>query len=98
MATYIVQGTLKHDLVTYPHGAQFETDDAELAARLRFYGALKLPAETLPAEEIAAREAALRAEIEALRAQVADKSGESGETPASGASGASDASGEESAQ
>lgn len=80
MASYIVQGTLKHDGVAYAHGATFETDDADLAQRLRHYGALRLPAEALPAEEIAAREAALQArvaELEAAQASTdADKSGE----------------------
>ena len=83
MATYIVQGTLKHDGVTFEHGSEFTTDDEELVKRLRFYGALALPGEALPAEQIAAREEALKTRIAELEAEAAhaaaDKSGESGE-------------------
>lgn len=87
MAIYIVQGTLKHDGVTYAPGSEFSSDDEALCKHLRHVGALALPAETLGAEAIAAREAALQARIaeleqerEALAAQVdADKSGSSSE-------------------
>ena len=80
MATFIVQGTLKHDNVTYKHGAEFESDDAELTDHLRRVGALALPGDALPAEAIAEREAHLQARIAELEAQAAqaatDKSGE----------------------
>ena len=90
--TYIVQGTLQHDGKSYPPGSEFSSDNAALIAELRRLGALALPAETMSADEIAAREAALQAqnaelaaELEALKSQVADKSGpdESGAEPAS---------------
>lgn len=92
MAVYIVQGTLKHDGVTYTPGSEFSSDDEALCAHLRHVGALALAAETLPPEQLAAREAALQARIAeleqeraALAAQVdADKSDESSESSASG--------------
>lgn len=91
--TYIVRGTLQHDGRSYPPGSQFASDNAELIADLRRLGALALPAETMSADEIAAREAQLQAqnaqlaaELEALKSQVADKSGSSDESGAEPAS------------
>ena len=68
MAKYIVDGTLRHNGVTYAHGAEFETEDDALANGLRKAGALRLPSETLPAEQVQAELERMRAENEALKA------------------------------
>lgn len=74
---YVVQGTLVHDGVAYPHLARFRSADAALIATLRKVRALVLPNEIESAEDVAAARARLErenadlaAQIEALRAQV----------------------------
>lgn len=68
--TFIVQGTLKCDGVTYKPGAEFQSDDAELVAHLRRVGALALPAEVQTPEETTAQAAAQQARIDELEAQL----------------------------
>lgn len=86
MATYIVEGTLNHDGVTFEHGSVFETDDEKLAARLRKATALRLPSEVQSAE-------ATQSEMERLRARVAELEASQRTHPAEDSGG--DASGEE---
>lgn len=81
MAKYIVDGTLNHDGVTYEHGAEFETDDEQLASALRKATTLKLPSELLPAEDVQSELERLRAENAALKA---GQQGDAGEPPKSG--------------
>jgi hypothetical protein len=71
--TYIVQGLLRHDGVTYEHGSEFRSSQATPAqiAVLRRVGALKLPSEVIPPAVIAQQQAALEAENAELRKRLA---------------------------
>lgn len=84
MAKYIVDGTLNHDGVTYPHGAEFETDDEALVKTLRKASALKLPSEVRSVEDV-------QSEIERLRVRVAEMEAAQQASPPSDAASEGDA-------
>lgn len=72
--TWTVCGSLNHDGVTYADGTQLPPGffrDVDQVKALRFYQAIKLPAELLPPADLQTQLSAAQAEAASLRERLA---------------------------
>lgn len=70
--TFVVQGTLQMDGVTYQHGSEITLSDPDRIAELRKFHAIATPFEVTPPEQLQAQHEAVVNENEDLRARLAD--------------------------